>query len=79
MQLNNFVVTIFGFKSDDLKSLVELIKKYYLNKQTVLLEEDNCIEILSGDIDESPDWGDWSTFFAPFDFEKYETNFTKKK
>ncbi len=79
-QSNIFVVTIYGFKTDasDLQELIELLKYYHLNRETVLLEENDCIEIFSGNIEESPDAGDWSTFFGPFGFEKYKTEIIQK-
>ncbi|GGG58774.1 hypothetical protein [Epilithonimonas arachidiradicis] len=79
-QSSVFVVTIYGFKidSDNLVELVEVLKKYHLDRETVLIEEDNCIQIFSGNIEENPDAGDWSSYFGSFGFENYKTEIIKK-
>ncbi|MBW1654579.1 hypothetical protein [Flavobacterium quisquiliarum] len=49
---------------------IELINEYHLNFPTVIVD-DGELTFYSGYLDESPDWGDWTSAFS-LSFEKYD-------
>ncbi|HEY1038180.1 MAG TPA: hypothetical protein VGF30_02170 [Bacteroidia bacterium] len=66
-----FVLKIIG---TGISKKIELIKEYHLNVETVIEDEDTELIFYVGNLNESPDWGDWGSFFSlPFD--KYEGTF----
>ncbi|MPT30265.1 MAG: hypothetical protein E2600_01075 [Chryseobacterium sp.] len=56
---------------------IDLIKEYNLNTETVIVDELNELDFFVGNMDESPDWGDWNGHFS-ITFERYSGQFSEK-
>ena len=69
-----YELTIQG---NEIAKNIELIKHYHLDSPTVIVDETNCLEFFTGNLDESPDWGDWNSHFS-IEFEKYSGMFSNK-
>lgn len=66
-----FALRIFG---KDISKKIDLIKEYHLNDFTAVEDEKIELTFHRGNINESPDWGDWISAFS-LPFEKYEAEF----
>jgi len=64
---NVFMLQITG---KDMAKNISLIIEYHLNFPTVIVD-DGELTFYSGDLNESPDWGDWTSAFS-LSFEKYD-------
>jgi len=69
-----YFVKIFG---QNLSEKAELLKVDHLNAPTVIVEEFGELAVYRGNLDESPDWGDWTNSLS-LDFESYEGKFIDK-
>lgn len=56
---------------------MDLIQEYNLNTETVVVDETSELAFFVGNMNESPDWGDWNGHFS-IPFEKYSGSFSKK-
>ncbi|NWL01736.1 hypothetical protein DM790_12980 [Flavobacterium collinsii] len=63
-------VCILEIIGKDMAKNIELINEYHLNFPTVIVD-DGELTFYSGYLDESPDWGDWTSAFS-LSFEKYD-------
>lgn len=66
-----FILKIMG---SGISQKIGLIKEYHLDDFTAVEDAGTELIFHSGNIHESPDWGDWGSFFS-LPFEKYETEF----
>jgi len=69
-----YELKIFG---NGVAKSIDLIKEYNLNTETVIVDEINELDFFVGNINESPDWGDWNGHFS-ITFEKYSGKFSEK-
>ncbi|REC60798.1 hypothetical protein DRF65_18500 [Chryseobacterium pennae] len=69
-----YELNIFG---NEVAKSIDLIKKYNLNTETVIVDEINELDFFVGNMDESPDWGDWNGNFS-MTFERYSGQFSEK-
>ncbi|WP_102981503.1 hypothetical protein [Chryseobacterium scophthalmum] len=74
LENNIYELNIFG---NEVAKSIDLIKKYNLNTETVIVDEINELDFFVGNMDESPDWGDWNGHFS-ITFEKYIGKYSEK-
>ncbi|MFC4478822.1 hypothetical protein [Flavobacterium chungangensis] len=63
-------VSILQIVGKGIATKIELINEYHLNFPTVIVD-DGELTFYNGNLDESPDWGDWTSAFS-LPFEKYD-------
>jgi len=54
----------------DIAKSIDLINEYHLNYPTVVID-DGELTFYNGNLNESPDWGDWTSAFG-LTYENYE-------
>jgi len=69
-----YELVIFG---NDISKNIDRIKEHNLNSPTVIVDTIVELDIFIGNMDESPDWGDWNNSLS-INFEKYDGKFSKK-
>lgn len=74
--LENDIYELIIFGNEVAKN-IDLIKEYNLNTETVIVDEIKELDFFVGNINESPDWGDWNGNFS-IAFEKYSGTFSEK-
>ncbi|MGF2413803.1 MAG: hypothetical protein ACQUYJ_15835, partial [Ferruginibacter sp.] len=70
---------IYGLNiwGENISQSISLIKEQHLNTPTVVIDEISELTFYSGNLDESPDWGDWMSDFS-LSFDSYEGDFMLK-
>ncbi|MFT3679919.1 MAG: hypothetical protein QM791_06580 [Ferruginibacter sp.] len=69
-----FILTITG---NNIAQSIELIKEHNLNTETVVVDDTTELTFYIGNMNESPDWGDWTSYFS-LNFEQYTGEFAAK-